>query len=220
MNPTLDESCPAPVGGLPAAGRSVTWWHFHRRLYDWVLHWADTPHGAVALFALAFAESSFFPVPPDVLLIALALGARRRAWWLATLCTIGSVIGGLAGYAIGLFLMDTLGQAIIRFYQAQNYYEQVRELYAQYDYWIVAAAAFTPIPYKVFTIASGAFDMNLLGFTVVSFFGRGGRFFLVAAMIYAFGPPMRRFIERYFNLLSLVFMALLVAGFAVIKWLM
>ncbi|MCC6450928.1 MAG: DedA family protein [Candidatus Aureabacteria bacterium] len=188
-----------------------------RRLYDWVLHWADTPYAAPALFLLAFSESSFFPVPPDVLLIALVMGARRRWFQYALLCTIASILGGLAGYGIGYWLMDTVGQRIIAFYHAQEYYRQVMEWYSRYDYWIVFIAALTPIPYKVFTIASGAFHMNIPGFTVISMLGRGMRFFLVAGLLFWFGPPIQRFIDRYFNLLSFLFVILLIGGFLVIK---
>lgn len=190
----------------------------HRRLYDWVLHWADTPHAAAALFLLSFAESSFFPIPPDVLLIALVLGARSRWWRLATLCTLGSVAGGIAGYAIGAFLMDAVGNRIIQFYHAEQHYERVKTLYHQYDYWIVFLAAFTPIPYKVFTIASGALGMNLLGFSIVSLVGRGARFFLVAMLLYRFGPSMKRFIDRYFDWLSLLFAVLLIGGFVILSY--
>lgn len=203
----------------PVAAPPLSWWrHPHRRLYNWVLHWADTPYGAVALFLLAFAESSFFPIPPDVLLIALVLGARQRWWRFAALCTAGSVIGGIAGYGIGAALMETVGNWIIRTYHAEAYYAKVQNLYAQYDYWVVLAAAFTPIPYKVFTIASGALDMNFVGFVVVSIFGRGARFVLVAALLRLFGRPLRAFIEKYFDLLSLLFLVLLVGGFVLIKW--
>ena len=188
-----------------------------RRLYDWVLHWADTPYAAPALFLLAFSESSFFPVPPDVLLIALVMGARRRWFQYALLCTIASILGGLAGYGIGYWLMDTVGQRIIAFYHAQEYYRQVMEWYSRYDYWIVFIAALTPIPYKVFTIASGAFHMNIPGFTVISMLGRGMRFFLVAGLLFWFGPPIQRFIDRYFNVLSFLFVILLIGGFLVIK---
>lgn len=184
-----------------------------RRLYEWVLHWADTPHGAVALFVLAFAESSFFPIPPDVLLIPLALGARARWWRFALICTLGSVSGGVAGYVIGLSLMEVLGTPIIRFYQAEQHFEDVKVLYLKYDYWIVFVAAFSPIPYKVFTITSGAMTMNILGFALVSFVGRGLRFFLVAGLLYLFGPPIKRFIDRYFDWLALAFTVLLVGGF-------
>ncbi len=194
-------------------------WHIHRRMYDWVLHWADTPYGAPALFILAFAESSFFPIPPDVLLIALVLGARNRWLRYAAICTVASVIGGVAGYGIGLGLMDSVGRRIIAFYQAEHYYQQVMAWYQRYDYWIVFIAALTPIPYKVFSIASGAFHMNLIGFVGVSIVGRGARFFAVSILLYWFGPPMRRFIDRYFNLLCVVFVVLLIGGFAAIKFL-
>lgn len=227
-NPGLMESAmtsqpPAPPDHdaliAPAsAGQARSKWHLHRRLYDWVLHWAETPHGAVALFVLSFAESSFFPIPPDVLLIALILGARRRWWWLAAICTAGSAVGGVAGYGIGRWLMDAVGWPIIHFYHAEDYYRQVEGLYLKYDYWIVFSAAFTPIPYKVFTIASGAFNMNLLGFTLVSVVGRGARFFVVAGLLYVFGPPIRRLIDRYFNWLCIAFVVLLIGGFAVIKY--
>lgn len=218
MNPDAPETAGA-VSTDQAAVAPVKGWHVHRRLYNWVLHWADTPHGAVALFLLAFAESSFFPIPPDVLLIAMVLGARRRWAWLAALCTMGSALGGVAGYAIGYWLMDAVGMRIIQFYHAEAYYEKVNALYAQYDYWIVAVAAFTPIPYKVFTIASGAFHMNLVGFVVISVLGRGARFFLVAALLYVVGPPMKRFIERYFDWLALGFTVLLIGGFVLVKYL-
>jgi membrane protein YqaA with SNARE-associated domain len=206
------------VQTVETPSRAAWWRRPHRRLYDWVLHWAETPHGAVALFLLAFAESSFFPVPPDVLLIALVLGARRRWWRLATVCTVGSVLGGIAGYGIGAGLMETVGHPIIRLYSAESYYERVHTLYAQYDYWVVFTAAFTPIPYKVFTIASGAFDMNFTGFVCASLVGRGARFFLVAGLLRLFGRPLRDFIERYFDLLSLVFVVLLVGGFVLLRW--
>jgi len=206
------------IDSAPVRPPTAWWRRPHRWLYDWVLHWADTPHGAAALFLLAFAESSFFPVPPDVLLIALVLGARRRWWRLAAICTIGSILGGVAGYGIGAGLTDTVGHAIIRFYRAESYYERVRELYARYDYWVVLTAAFTPIPYKVFTIASGVLNMNLAGFVGVSLLGRGARFFLVAGLLRLFGRPLHDFIKRYFDLLSLVFLGLLIGGFVILRW--
>lgn len=205
---------PAARGTATPVGK----WHLHRRMYDWVLHWAHTPHGAIALFLLAFAESSFFPIPPDVLLIALVLGAQTKWWRFAAICTVASVLGGIGGYLIGLGLMDTVGRKIIAFYHAEKYYEQVTEWYLKYDYWIVFIAAFTPIPYKVFTIASGAFHMNVLGFALVSVVGRGLRFFIVAGLLYIYGAPVQRFIDKYFNLLCVVFVILLVGGFAVIKY--
>lgn len=194
-----------------------TWRRAHRWLYDWVIHWAETPYGGIALFLLAFAESSFFPIPPDVLLIVLVLGARQRWWRFALICTAGSVIGGAAGYWIGAGLMDTVGMAVVRFYKAEETYKHVQELYAKYDYWIVLTAAFTPIPYKIFTIASGAMEMDLTRFMLVSFFGRGARFFIVAVLLWLFGRPVREFIERYFDWLALLFVILLIGGFAALK---
>ncbi len=193
-------------------------WRLHRRLYDWMMQWALSPHSQLALFLLAFAESSIFPIPPDALLIALVLGAPNRWFMLAAVCTTGSVLGGIAGYGIGRFLMDTIGMWIIDLYHAQAHYERVMSWYRQYDFWIVFTAALTPIPYKVFTIASGAFHMNLLGFTVVSLVGRGSRFLLVASLLRLFGEPIRRFIDRYFDWLALAFVILLAGGFALLRY--
>lgn len=193
-------------------------WRIDRRLYNWVLHWAETQHSVAALFLLSFAESSFFPIPPDVLLIALVLGSAHRWLTFATLCTLGSVLGGVAGYAIGMFLMDTVGVKVIEFYNAQVYFDKVAVWFKEYDYWIVFVAAFTPIPYKVFTLASGAFHINLMGFVLASAIGRGARFFLVAGLLRLVGEPMRRFIDKYFDWLAMAFAVLLVGGFAVIKY--
>jgi len=206
------------VGSRDKANRSPHGWRLHRRLYDWVLHWADTPYGGVALFLLAVAESSFFPIPPDVLLIALVMGARTKWAKLALTCTLGSVVGGVAGYWIGASLMDAVGIRIIEFYHAQDHFETVKKLYEQYDYWIVFVAAFTPIPYKVFSITSGVMNMNLLGFGLVSVVGRGMRFFIVSGLLFWFGPPMKRFIDKYFDLLSVAFVILLVGGFALVAY--
>ena len=214
---TESSAASEPTDASAAAPEPRSKWRLHRRLYDWVLRWADTPYGAPALFVLSFAESSFFPVPPDVLLIALVLGTRKRWFKFAAICTAGSVVGGVAGYFIGLALMDTVGNRIIAFYHADEHWETVSELYLRYDFWIVFIAAFTPIPFKVFTIASGAFHMNLVGFCFVSAVGRGARFFIVAALLHLVGPPMKRFIDRYFDWLALAFVVLLVGGFAVIK---
>ncbi len=191
-----------------------------RRLYDWVLRWANTPHALLALFLLAVAESSFFPVPPDVLLIAMALAAPVRSFRYAGLCTAGSVLGGVLGYGIGLLLIDSIGMPILTFYGVTDKYEYIRVLYDRYDAWAVGIAGFTPIPYKVFTIAAGAFKINFWVFVLASIAGRAGRFFLVAALIYRFGPPIKGFIDRYFNILTIVFFALLILGFIVVKYLL
>jgi len=200
-----------------------------RKLYDWVLHWADTKYGALALFLLAFAESSFFPIPPDALLIALVLGARTKAFRLAANCTFASVVGAVAGYGIGHFLWWTPANeftALARFFfdhvpsfSIETFYS-VQKLYEQYDFWIVFTAGFTPIPYKVITITSGAFDISMTMFLVASVISRGARFYLVAALIWRFGPQIKTFIDRYFNLLAVVFTVLLIGGFIALKYLL
>ena len=189
-----------------------------RSLYDWVLGWANTPHGTWALGLLAFAESSFFPVPPDPLLIALALGAPHKALWYALVCSVASVAGGVMGYVIGLGFMGAIGDRILKLYGAQERFETIKRLYDRYDAWAVAIAGFTPIPYKVFTITAGIFRIRFKVFVLASILGRAGRFFLVAALINWFGTPIREFIDNYFNLLSFGFIVLLVLGFVVIRY--
>jgi membrane protein YqaA with SNARE-associated domain len=189
-----------------------------RRLYDWVLHWADTPYGIWALFALAFAESSFFPIPPDVLLIALAIGNPAKAFKFALVCSAGSVLGGWAGYCIGYEFMTGIGQKIVTMYGFGDKVDYIGALYKQYDAWAVTIAGFTPIPYKVFTIAAGMFKIDFLVFTLASVFSRSARFLLVAALIYRFGPGIKGFIDRYFNPLATAFVILLVLGFVLIKY--
>lgn len=286
----------------------MPWWHLHRRLYDWVLHWAHTPYGTPALVALAFSESSFFPIPPDVLLMALGIARPRRSLYYAVVCSAASVLGGMFGYLIGFALWNPVGAPILRSlgllnsgnqqvivrsvegnavtvaapeggalhasrwsqwlglarpfeadkgasaaihrnllhrdkppgtppvgnwqyevgqtscplrpgdtaYLMTDTYHQARALYEKYDFWIVFAAAFTPIPYKVFTILSGLMQMQFLPFVLASAIGRSLRFFLVGVLIFAFGEPVKRFIDRYFNLVSLAFFVLLFGFFAVL----
>ncbi|AFH47947.1 Putative membrane protein [Ignavibacterium album JCM 16511] len=198
-----------------------------RKLYDWVLHWADTPYGPIALFILAFAESSFFPIPPDALLIALVLGSTTKAFRFALNCTIASVLGALLGYTIGHFLWWTPSNeftSIAMFFFnnipgfTENLFFDVQKMYDQYDFWIVFTAGFTPIPYKVITISSGAFNINLLMFIMASVISRGARFFLVAFLIWKFGPQIRTFIDKYFNWLAIAFTILLIGGFVAIKY--
>lgn len=188
-----------------------------RRLYDWVLSWADSRYGSAALGAVSFAESSFFPIPPDVLLMALALGARKQAFRFALICSVASVLGGLFGYLIGATAFETVGQPIIEFYGAGDKYTEIGQLYEQHGFWIVFAAGFTPIPYKVITIAAGVFEISLLPFVVASLVSRSARFFLVAGLIYAFGEPVKKLIDRWFNVLTVVFTVLLVGGFVLLK---
>lgn len=283
----MNDEGAAPDTAPPPPPKAVPRWHLHRRLYDWVLHWADTRYGTPALGALSFAESSFFPIPPDPLLMALALAKPRRAFSYALICSIASVLGGAFGYLIGFALWNPVGAPVLRHlhqlthehaavtvveaepeskkvlvevdgerqtvdrlrlhieepvpespvgnyayeqrqtshplapgrtaYLLTDNYHVANAWYERYGVWIVFAAAFTPIPYKVFTILSGLAGLNLAAFLLASVVGRSARFFLVGGLIYLFGRPIRRFIDRYFNLLSLLFVALLVGGFFVIK---
>lgn len=188
------------------------------KLYDWVLHWAKTPYGTWALFALAFCESSFFPIPPDVLLITLAVVLPKKSLGYALVCSAGSILGGCFGYLIGWQFMASVGDAIIRFYGLIDKYEYMRQLYSFYDAWVVGIAGFTPIPYKVFTITAGAFRINFVVFLIASAVSRSARFFMIGGLIYLFGPKIQSFIERYFNSLAIAFVILLILGFVVIKF--
>jgi len=190
-----------------------------KKLYDWVLSWAETPYGSWALFILAFSESSFFPIPPDVLLIALAVGKPEKSLKFALICSIGSVLGGILGYFIGWHFMSMLGEKIVAFYGLTEKVAYIGSLYHQYDAWAVGIAGFTPIPYKVFTITAGAFKINFFIFLLASAVSRSLRFFLVGGLIYKFGPHIQAFIDKYFNILAVVFTILLVGGFVLIKML-
>ncbi|MDL1963830.1 MAG: VTT domain-containing protein [Deltaproteobacteria bacterium] len=188
-----------------------------RRLYDWILHWAKTPYGSWALFVLAFCESSFFPVPPDILLIALSVSIPKKSFKYALICTAGSLMGGCLGYLIGWQFMISVGEKIIQLYGLTHKMQYIKDLYIQYDAWAIGIAGFTPIPYKVFTISAGAFDINFTVFLIASAASRAARFFLVGGLIYIFGPKIQAFIDKYFNILAIAFVVLLVAGFAIIK---
>jgi membrane protein YqaA with SNARE-associated domain len=191
-----------------------------RRLYDWVLHWAQTPYGPAALFLLALAESSFFPIPPDPLLLALCLGAVARSFRFAAIATVASVLGGVIGYGIGAggwHLMQDWFFAYVPGVDAEAF-ARVQGLYDRYDFWAVFLAGLTPIPYKVFTLSAGVFSVNFGVFVLASVLSRGLRFFLVAGLIYRFGRPIASFIDRYFDLLAVAFGVLLVAGFLVIEF--
>lgn len=191
-----------------------------RRLYDWVLHWAETPYGSWALFLLAFSESSFFPIPPDILLIALAVSLPKKSLKYALICSAGSVLGGCFGYLIGYQFMASIGHRIVEFYGLSAKVQYIEALYNRYDAWAVGIAGFTPIPYKVFTIAAGAFKINFSVFVIASLVSRSARFFLVGGLIYIFGPGIRAFIDQYFNILVIAFTVLLIAGFLIIKYLL
>lgn len=179
---------------------------------------AAKPYALWALALVAFAESSFFPIPPDVLIIPLVLAAREKAWKIATVCTVASVAGGIAGYGIGAFLFEAVGQPILEFYHALEKFNAAKDMYNEHGALIVFSAGFSPIPYKVFTIASGVTGMDPVSFTLASLVGRAGRFFLVAALLWKFGAPIRTFIEAHLGKLALAFVVLLAGGFILIKW--
>ncbi len=187
------------------------------RLYDRAMVWIQGPYGIWVLFFIALAESSFFPIPPDVFLIALCIATPKKSFRFAAVCALGSIIGGILGYGLGMGFMDTVGRPIINFYGFEDKYAMIQDLYQKYDAWAVGAAGFTPLPYKVFTITAGAFKINFPTFVLVSALSRSARFFLVSALIYRFGAPVERFIRRYFNLLCIIFMLLLIGGFVLIK---
>lgn len=200
-----------------------------RRLYDWVLHWAETPYGPIALFILSFAEASFFPIPPDALLIALVLGLRKKAFNFAFVCTIASVLGALFGYGIGHFLWWSgpyQFSSIANFFFTNipgfthKIFFDVKSLYDEWNFWIIFTAGFTPIPYKVFTVTGGAFEINLFMFFLASIISRSARFFLVTGLIWKFGNQIKSFIDNYFNWLAIAFTILLIGGFAVIKYIL
>lgn len=188
-----------------------------RRLYDWTLEWLQTPYGVWVLFLVAVAESSFFPIPPDVFLMALCISYPKKSLRYGGICAVGSVLGGILGYGLGFWFMDAVGSRIIEIYGLADKYDLVQGLYQKYDAWAVGVAGFTPLPYKVFTITAGAFRIDFPTFVVVSLVSRSARFFLVAGLIYRFGAPIRSFIERYLNLLTIAFLVLLVLGFVLVK---
>ena len=198
--------------------RSLNPFTWVRSLYDWVVGLSERPNAVRTLFVIAFAESSFFPIPPDVLLIPLAIGNPRRALRFAALCTVGSSLGALLGYFLGLEFYEVIGQRIVAFYSAGEQYERVQALYQQWDVVAIALAGFTPIPFKIFTITAGVFKINLITFTIVVVLSRGARFFLLGGLIWRFGPSIRNFVDRYFNLLVILFSILLVGGFFIDKY--
>ncbi len=191
-----------------------------RRLYEWVLGWADTRYGLPALGVLCFAEASFFPIPPDPLLMALCLGAPSRSFRFATWATAASVTGGILGYLLGWGAWSLVGDFFLAWVPGvtPEAFATVQGLYDQWDFWAVFLAGLTPIPYKVFTLSAGVFAIQFPIFVIASVASRGLRFFLVAGLIWKFGPPVSRFIDRYFNLLTIVFGILLVLGFAIVGW--
>jgi membrane protein YqaA with SNARE-associated domain len=189
-----------------------------KRMYDWVLQWAERPGGTWALFLIAFCESSFFPVPPDVLLIALAVGAPKKSYKFAMVCSLGSILGAGVGYFIGWQFMDFVGSKIISFYHLTDKIDYIAALFQEWDAWAVGIAGFTPIPFKLFTISAGAFSINFPIFIIASAVSRTMRFVLVGSLIYFFGPSIQHFINKYFNILAIIFTILLIGGFVAIRF--
>lgn len=197
-----------------------------RRLYNWVLSWSDSRWGWLALFVIALFEASWFPLPPDILLIALCLGATKRSFRFATLCLVGSVLGAALGYCIGYYLWTTpSGDATVIadfFYNhvfSVESFNNVGSLYDRFNFWIVFTAGFTPLPFKLFTIAGGMFHINFAMFIIASMVSRGMRFFLIAWLIWRFGAPIKSFIDKYFNLLATLFAVLLIGFTTLALWL-
>ena len=190
-----------------------------RRLYDWTMGLASHRHATRSLAAVSFVESSVFPVPPDVLLIPMVLATPERAWRIATVCTAASVLGGALGYVIGFYLFEQFGRPLLEFYGYTPRFDEFRALYNEWGAWVVFVAGVTPFPYKAITILSGVTALDFWVFMIASVFARGLRFFIVAALLWKFGAPMRTFIERRLGLLFTLFVILLIGGFIVIKWL-
>lgn len=188
-----------------------------KRLYDWTMAKAASKDSGKWLAAVSFAESSFFPLPPDLLLVPMVI-ANRKAWWkLAAICTLASVVGGIAGYMIGYFLYETLGRWVIDFYHLTDKFEALRQTFVEYGAEILIIKGMTPIPYKLLTITAGVAHLDLWVFIGASIISRSMRFFLVAALLYFFGEPIRAFIEKRLTLVTSVFAVTLVGGFLVVK---
>lgn len=189
-----------------------------RKLYDRTLAIAGHRHALPGLALISFLESSVFPIPPDVLLIPMVLARRARAWLIAAVCTAASVAGAVLGYVIGYFLFEQLGVPILAFYGYEDQFADFRDFYQEWGLWFVLAAGFTPFPFKVITIASGVLALNPAVFLIGSVASRGGRFFLVAGLLWYFGPPIRRYIENNLPFLTVLFFILLFGGFIVARY--
>lgn len=189
-----------------------------RIAYDWTITWAGTKSAPYALFSISFAESSFFPIPPDVLLIPMVVAHRFRWAIIAFICTLGSVLGALLGYLIGWALWESVGKPVVDFYHLNDSMNIVRNKYNENAFWAILTAAFTPIPFKVFTIAGGLFKINIVTMIIAALIGRGARFFIVAGLLRIFGAKISNLIEKYFDIFSLIFMALLIGGFILVKY--
>jgi membrane protein YqaA with SNARE-associated domain len=190
-----------------------------RKIYDTTLDLAARKNAIWWLFAISFIESSFFPIPPDIMIIPMVLAAPQKAYRIAGMATLASVSGGYFGYGIGVFGYEVIAKPLLEFYGYMAQFEKFENYYHEYGAWIVFGAGITPFPYKIITIASGVVHLNLAVFTVASVLARGFRFYIIAVLLKKFGAPMKVFIEKNLNLLSILFLLLLIGGFAVIKFL-
>ena len=193
--------------------------NFLKRTYNWTLEKAQHKNAKWYLSLISFAESSFFPIPPDILLIPMALASKARALFYAFMCTLFSVLGGILGCAIGYFFYNSVGIYIVDFYHLENSFNIFENYYKEFGILIVLGAGITPFPYKFITIASGVFGLNILLFIIVSIIGRGLRFYLIAILLYFFGEKIKLIIDKYFNILTIVFFILLVGSVFIIRFL-
>ena len=187
-----------------------------RALYDWTLRMAGHRHAIRYMAGVSFAESSFFPIPPDVMLVPMILARREQAWLIATVCTVSSVLGGVFGYAIGYFLYDSVGQWLMHVYGMSDGIEDFRRWYAEWGAWIILVKGLTPIPFKLVTIASGFAAFNFPIFVACALVTRGARFFLIAWLLKRYGAPVQAFVEKRMNLVGTLFLVALIGGFAVV----
>ena len=188
-----------------------------RSLYNWTLKKAEHKYSSWILSIVSFSESSFFPIPPDVLLIPMIIAKRTKAWTYALICTLSSVLGGVAGYAIGFFLFNSVGILIVEFYHLSNSFNTFESYYKEYGILIVLGAGFTPFPFKFITIASGVFSLNIFLFILTAFIARGLRFYLLTSLLFIFGEKIKILIDKYFNILAVLFFILLLGSFMLIK---
>jgi membrane protein YqaA with SNARE-associated domain len=213
------------IGGLPRLARSVNpsplvrGAMMLRSWYDWVIRMSEHPKALWILCGVSFAESSFFPIPPDLMLIPMVIAQRAKAWLIASVCSLASVAGGFLGYAIGFFLLETVGKWLLAFYGMSGGIAEFQQWYADWGLWVILIKGATPIPYKLVTIASGAAHFDLLVFGLASLATRGARFFLVTALLYVYGEPIRGFIEKHLTLVTTAFVAIIVAGFVALRYL-
>lgn len=211
----MNESSPDTIGPDPVVKPNIV-----RRLYNWVLHWAETPYGTPALGLISFSESSFFPIPPDVLQIALSISKPKRSFFYALVSTGGSVLGAMLGWVIGFYLWESIDSYVLGVIPGleQENFDKVKARFDDHAFLALFTSAFTPIPFKVFTIGAGMFSISLPTLVAASLVGRASRFFLVATFIFIFGKQVTYYLDRYFNLLTFLFTALLIGGLLVVKY--